>query len=269
MSVGRWIGLVASASSVRHVSTWSGSNSESPIGVALGGEEREAHRPADGEGVDDVEQRLDDAELVADLGAAEHGDERPLRVVAQPEQHLDLRCEQPAHRRRHERRRSDDRGVGAVRGAEGVVDVAVDALDEPLDERSSLASSPGSKRRFSSSSTPGASSASAPRTGSIEYFGSGLPFGRPRWLAVTTSAPRSCSHSIVGRAARMRKSSVIAASSSGTLKSVRTRIRLPSSDAELRLEVLERRDASDHFWRAARRPTFLPAYSMKSTSRLE
>ena len=45
---------------------------------------------ADEQRVDTLEQRLDHAELVADLGAAEHGDERPLRVVAQAEQHLDL-----------------------------------------------------------------------------------------------------------------------------------------------------------------------------------
>jgi hypothetical protein len=92
----------------------------------------------------------------------------------------------------------------------------------------SSAVSPGSKRRFSSNSTPGASSASLARTGSIEYFGSGAPLGRPRWLAVTTVAPRSVNHSIVGSAARIRKSSVIRpSSSSGTLKSVRTNTRLP------------------------------------------
>ena len=33
MSLGRWIGLVALASRPLHVSTWSGSNSESPIGL--------------------------------------------------------------------------------------------------------------------------------------------------------------------------------------------------------------------------------------------
>ena len=39
------------------------------------------------------------------------------------------------------------------------------------------------------SSTPGASSASRSRTGSIEYLGSGLPLGRPRWLQAVTVAP--------------------------------------------------------------------------------
>ena len=44
--------------------------------MTLRGEEREAHRSTDDELVDDLEQRLDHAELVADLGAAQHGDER-------------------------------------------------------------------------------------------------------------------------------------------------------------------------------------------------
>ncbi len=47
--------------------------------LALGGEEREAHRPTDHERVDHTQQRFDDAELVGDLGASEHGHERPLR----------------------------------------------------------------------------------------------------------------------------------------------------------------------------------------------
>ena len=112
-------------------------------------------------------------------------------VLAQAEQHLDLRRQQPARRRGHELRRADDRGVRAVRGAERVVDVGVDALDQRRHEGRVVAVSPGSKRRFSSSSTPGASSARRARIGATEYFGSGAPFGRPRWVAVTTVAPRS------------------------------------------------------------------------------
>ena len=135
MSSGRWIGLAASASSRRQVSIWSGSHSESPIGWPWAAEEREAHAAADDERVDDAEQRLDDAELVADLGAAEHGDERAPRVLAQAEQHLDLLGQQAAGRRRQRARRPDDRRVGAVGGAERVVDVGVHALDQPGDER--------------------------------------------------------------------------------------------------------------------------------------
>ena len=197
--------------------------------LALRGEEREAHRATDHERVDDVEQRFDHAELVGDLGAAEHGDERALRVVAQAEQDVDLLLQQQPHRRRQRLRRADDRGVGAVRGTERVVDVGVDALDQrrrrtpgrcpPRPGRS--AGSRAARRR-----APARRGARGPA--SIEYFGFGSPFGRPRWLAHDHVAPRSVSHSIVGSAARMRKSSVIVPSSSiGTLKSVRTRTRLP------------------------------------------
>ena len=48
---------------------------------ALGAEEGEAHRPADQDRVDDLEEPLDDADLVGDLGAAEDDDERAVRVV--------------------------------------------------------------------------------------------------------------------------------------------------------------------------------------------
>jgi hypothetical protein len=98
--------------------------------IALGGEEREAHRPADHQRVDHLEQRLDHTELVGDLGAAEHGHEGVLGRVAQAEEDLDLLLQQPPHRRRHVLRRPDDRRVRAVRRPEGIVDVAVDAVDE-------------------------------------------------------------------------------------------------------------------------------------------
>ena len=67
-----------------------------------------------------------------------------------------------------------------------------------------------------------------------ERFGRG-PSGRPRWDVSSRRAPCSRSHSIVGSAARMRVSSVISPSCSGTLKSTRTRTRLPST-----VEVVER-----------------------------
>ena len=53
------------------------------------------------------------------------------------------------------------------------------------------------------------------------------PLGRPRWLMSTTRAPSSMSFWIVGSAARMRVSSVTTPSLTGTLKSTRTRTRLP------------------------------------------
>ena len=140
MSSGRWI-VFPEASSRRQVSTCSGSNSESPIGVALRGEEREAHRTADDQGVDDLEERLDDAELVRDLRSAEHRDERSTWLVAQAEQDVDLLLQQQSHRRRERLRRADDRRVGAVRGAERVVDVGVDPVRQAA-RRTPASSSP-------------------------------------------------------------------------------------------------------------------------------
>ncbi len=134
-----------------------------------------------------LQQGLDHTELVADLGPAEHRNERSLRVVAEAEQHLDLALHQQTHRRRQAcaagrrsrrgrdgRRRTHRRRRGRCPAISWATNCG------------SLPSSPGSKRRFSSNSTPGASSARRALTASIEYFGFGLPFGRPRCDAHTT-----------------------------------------------------------------------------------
>ena len=52
-------------------------------GLALGEQERVGHAAADDHDVDLVEQVLEHLDLVADLGAADDGRERPLRVVEQ------------------------------------------------------------------------------------------------------------------------------------------------------------------------------------------
>ena len=116
---------------------------------------------------------------------------------------------------------------------------------------SSLAVSPGLNRRFSSSTTSPScaastaawalsptvsvakvtsrpsSSPSRAATGASEYFASGAPLGRPRWAHTTTRAPASDRALIVGTEARIRPSSVIVLPSRGTLRSDRTRTRLP------------------------------------------
>src|SRR5688572_17731938 len=70
-----------------------------------------------------------------------------------------------------------------------------------------------------------------------------LPLGRPRWLASTTDAPRSSRLTMVGRLARMRVSSVIFPSSSGTFRSARRKTRLPATSTSrtvfLSIEWLE------------------------------
>ena len=79
--VGQVDRLAGSPSSRRHVVDLVALAQRVADRVALRGEEREAHAAADDERVDDVEQGVDHAELVGHLGAAEHGDERPLRVA--------------------------------------------------------------------------------------------------------------------------------------------------------------------------------------------
>ena len=68
-------------------------------------------------------------------------------------------------------------------------------------------------------------------TGRSRRLSETLPFGRPRWLARMTFAPDWTSVRIVGIAARMRESSVTRPSASGTLKSTRTKTRLPATSA--------------------------------------
>ena len=100
--------------------------------VAGGGQEREAHRPADQHAVGHRAHGPHHAELVGHLGAAQHHHERPAR---RPPQAQDL-----GHLGEHQRpggagqqpRRTDDGGVGAVAGAEGVVHEGVVASGEAL-----------------------------------------------------------------------------------------------------------------------------------------
>ena len=95
MSDGRWIGLLDSSSSRRHVSTWSGSKSESPIELPLAARNVKHIAPPIARASTVVQQRLDDAELVRHLGPAENGDERAVGLRAQPHQHVDLAVQQP------------------------------------------------------------------------------------------------------------------------------------------------------------------------------
>ena len=88
---------------------------------------------------------------------------------------------------------------------------------------------------------------------------------------MTTAAPRSRSHSIVGRAARMRKSSVMRRVAVALQRHVEVGADedpLAVERPERGLEVLQRAGRRS---RLAARPAddFLPAYSMKSTSRFE
>ena len=92
---------------------------------------------------------------------------------------------------------------------------------------------------------------------------------------MTTWAPRAVSHSIVGRAARMRKSSVmrgrVAVALDRDVEVGADEDPLAVERPEARLEILEGRDVRHTYFFLARLrdDIFLPAYSMKSTIRLE
>ena len=103
--------------------------------VALGLEERVAHRAADEDRVGDLEERVDDADLVGHLRAADDRDERAPGVVEDPGQRLDLALQQaPGGRVLDVLDDADRRGVRAVRRAERVVDVEVGQRAEALGE---------------------------------------------------------------------------------------------------------------------------------------
>ena len=140
------------------------------------------------------------------------------------------------------------RGVRAVRGAERVVDVDVGRARRALGRAPGRSSSPPSKKRtFSSHHDVGVAATSSrvgrERTSVAEQLAeprrrparartsASRPFGRPRCeqrraARALARAARSAS----GSAAWMRASSVMSpSSSSGTLKSTRTRTRFPST----------------------------------------
>ena len=212
--------------------------------VALGLEERVAHRAADEDRVGDLQEGVDDADLVGDLRAADDRDERPARVREDPGQRLDLALQQAARGRALDvLDDADRRGVRAVRGAEGVVDVEVREIAEALGqlgvvlrlarleadvlEHHDVAVGHVVEVRRERRRRRRAGPTRCSATGCSENSGS-RSFGRPRCETSSSFAPRSRSSSIVGSAPRMRASSVTVSPSSGTLKSTRTRPRRPS-----------------------------------------
>ena len=99
----------------------------------LSEEEGVGHRAADEQRVGLVQQRLDDVDLVGDLGAAEDRDERALAACHGVAEELQLLLDEEADRPRlalHHLRHAEGAGVLAVGGAEGVIDVDVAELRE-------------------------------------------------------------------------------------------------------------------------------------------
>ena len=147
-------------------------------------EEREAHAAADEHLVGHAEEGVDHLELVAHLRAAEDGDERAGGVLPQAERAPPPRAPaagRPALGRCAAGRRSR-RGHGATRRRRRSRRRRSPSTSCAT-KAGSLASSPGSKRRFSSSSTPGASSARPGPDRRHRVAVSGAPFGRPKWVA--------------------------------------------------------------------------------------
>ena len=103
--------------------------------VALGLEEREAHRAADQDRVRALEEGLQHADLVRHLGAADDRDERPLRVFEDAVERRHLALEQPARGAGQQVGDALGRGVRAVRGPERVVDIHVGQLRVALGQR--------------------------------------------------------------------------------------------------------------------------------------
>ncbi len=92
---------------------------------ALGPEEREAHRAADQHDVRAVEENVEHSDLAGHLGPADDRHQRALRVLEDALQRPHLALQQPPRGRREQVRHCLGGGVGAVRGAEGVVDLEV------------------------------------------------------------------------------------------------------------------------------------------------
>ena len=96
--------------------------------------EGEGHAAADDDLVGLLEEVVDERDLVGDLGPAQDGEQRPLRALHHRVEGVELRLHQEASRlvgKGH----PDHRAVGAVRGAEGVVDVDVAEPGQALAER--------------------------------------------------------------------------------------------------------------------------------------
>ena len=112
-------------------STPSSSTRESPVAIPWAREEAEAHRSAHQHLVSDLQEPLHDADLVGDLGAAEHHAEGAGGIVADGGQLPDLALEQQARVGGKQVRHSLGGGVGPMGGAEGVVHVQIGERRQP------------------------------------------------------------------------------------------------------------------------------------------
>ena len=90
--------------------------------MSLCEEHRVGHAAAEQQRVDTAEQMLEHGELVGNLRAAQDSDEGSLGIVQEPREHRFLALEEQPRVARQQLRHADSRGMGAVSGAESVVD---------------------------------------------------------------------------------------------------------------------------------------------------
>ena len=189
---------------------------------------------------------------------------RPLRVLQRLAQRLELLRQQRA-RAGHRRVLGDAvcGGLGSMGSREGIVDVDIAQRRHLLRQRvvvlllalveaavlqqhrfARLDADPSSQSRLSGTSWP-SSSDSRLATGASDSFSSNCPsVGRPRCDTSISRAPLESAWRMPGSEARMRVSSVITPSCSGTLKSSRISTRLPARSRSVILRIgMEVRDS--------------------------
>jgi hypothetical protein len=196
---------------------------------ARGQQEGVGDAAADDQAVDLARQALQDGQLGADLGAGDDGHQRPLGVGQGLGDGVDLGGQQRAGAG-HLGVLGDAVGgaLGAVGGAEGVVDVDVaqgghllrqlgvvllladvDAAVLQQHDLAGATSTPSTQFATSFTSRPSSSDRRA-ATGASESSGLNSPsVGRPRWEVTITAAPACRASSMQGTEARMRVSSVM------------------------------------------------------------
>lgn len=249
--------------------------------VALGLEEGEGHAAADEDAVGLAEELVDDGELVGDLGAAERHDVGAGDVLGELLQDTDLGGDEEAGVVRQPLRQVEHRGVLAVHGAEAVADVDVGEAGQPVGEGAALSlvlgGLPGVEAQVLQDRDLSVGEAGHRGLGGLadrvlgegdvgaeefteagggrgeEKAGSGAPLGRPRCEATITRAPASDRALTVGTTARMRPSSVIVVPDSGTLRSARTKTRLPATPSERSSSIVFMQGLPDAVGRSDRR----------------
>ena len=131
-STGSWMMSPPLAMSSRAVSSASASTRLLPMFVALRGQEGVGHAAADENDVDLGQQVGDDADLVADLGAAQNGHEGAHRVFQRAAEEGQLLLHQEAGDGRQVVGDAFGAGMGAMRAAKGIVDVDIAQLGQLL-----------------------------------------------------------------------------------------------------------------------------------------